>query len=139
MMGATVSYRTEFESSYLQNCQLHSHRYRVEVTVDGPQRHENKGKVIEFSHLAQYVNQICYGGYFLYGTDILPMERLVIDALKAADVHVWGLPFSLSVENFCIDIADRLQILLNKFEPGVRVLEVKLRETSDSFATWTVS
>lgn len=137
-MGATVSYRTEFEASYLQNCELHSHRYRVEVTVDGPQRHENKGKVIEFKHLADYVNQVCYDGYFLYGTDVLPAERPVIDALNNAKVKTWPCSFPLSVENFCIDIADRLQLLLNRFDPGVRVLEVKLRETNDSFATWTV-
>lgn len=138
-MKATVTYRTEFEASYLQNSELHSHRYRVEVTVDGPQRHQDKGKVIEFKHLAQYVNQVVYDKYFLYGTDILPAERAVIDALKEAGVRCWPCTFPLSVENFCIDIADRLQIFLNKFEPGVRVSEVKLRETNDSFATWTVS
>ena len=96
-MGATVSYRTEFESSYLQNFELHSHRYRVEVTVDGPQRHQNKGKVIEFSHLAQYVNEVVYDKYFIYGTDILPDERPVVDALKAANVKCWPCAFSLSV------------------------------------------
>lgn len=138
-MAATVSYRTEFEASYLQNCELHSHRYRIEVTVSGPQRQEDKGKVIEFSHLAMYVKQVIYDKSFIFGTDVLPEERPVIDALRAAGVKCWPCTFSLSVENFCTDIADRLQIIFNNFEPGVFVQEVKLRETNDSYATWVAS
>ena len=136
-MSATVSYRTEFECSYLQNLELHSHRYRIEVTVDGEQRSEDRGKIIEFSLLARMVKQIVFDGFFLFGTDVLPDERVVIDAMRQVGVKTWPCAYPLSVENFCSDIASRLQILLNIEATGVSVKEIKLRETNDSFATWT--
>lgn len=136
-MSATVSYRTEFESSYFQNLELHSHRYRVEVTVTGPQRQEDRGKVIEFKRLAHYVSEVVYDKSFLIGTDSLPEERFVVDAMREIGVKYTGFSFPLSVENFCIDIANKLQKLFDRYEPGVQIYEVKLRETNDSYATWT--
>lgn len=136
-MAATVSYRTEFECSYFQNLELHSHRYRIEVTVDGEQRRENNGKIIEFKYLAQLVNQVVFDKFFVFGTDVLPDERKVIDVMRSVGIKTWGCAYPLSVENFCKDIADRLQIVLTQSFPGVSVLEIKLRETNDSFATWS--
>ena len=47
-MNSTVSFRTEFESCYVQNEELHAHRYRIEVTVDGPQRYVDFGQIIDY-------------------------------------------------------------------------------------------
>lgn len=137
-MSATVSYRTEFECSYIQEMELHSHRYRLEVTVDGPQRLEDFGRVIDFKTLARYVRQVTYDKCFLYSSNSSDLVRRVMEAVEACEVPVKSFVSDLSVEYFCSDIAQNLQGLLNKHEPGVRVIEVKLRETNDSFATWNV-
>lgn len=137
-MIATVSYRTEFESSYLQTNELHSHRYRLEVTVDGPQRFEDHGRVIEFKQLAQYVKQISYDKQYLFGLNQTDNERSVMEAMRLAGVNIHLFTKELSVEMFAADIAERLQLILNTACPGVRVVEVKLRETNDSFATWHI-
>ncbi len=138
MMSTTVSYRTEFESSYIQECELHSHRYRLEVTVDGPQRLKDHGRVIEFKDLARLVNQVTFDKMFLYSTKQSAQEKKVMEAINALGIPVYAFTCELSVESFCFKIARNLQSLLDEFEPGVRVIEVKLRETNDSFATWSI-
>ena len=97
-MNSTVSYRTEFESCYVQDEELHAHRYRIEVTVDGPQRYVDFGQMI----MRILKEQISHGAWFGRSINVRSMQ-----------VH-------------------------GDHEPGVRVIEVKLRETNDSFATWSI-
>lgn len=138
-MACTVSYRVEFESSYLLEGELHSHRYRLEVTVDGPQRLYDHGAVIDFKTLANHVKHVYYDKQFIYGNHQTNEELGVVNLLHQIGVSVYHIDNSLSVENFCIDIATRLQARLDQYDPGVRLIEVKLRETNDSFASWTRS
>lgn len=137
-MNSTVSYRYEFESCYVQNSELNAHRYRVEVTVDGPQRYVDHGQIIDYRVLANYVKEVCPNNIFLIGTDSTDDEFKVADALKKCGVPISYRSHRLTIENFCESIATELQDILNRHEPGVRVTEVKLRETNDSFATWTL-
>ena len=138
-MRCTVSYRVEFESSYLLESELHSHRYRLEVTVDGPQRLNDHGAVIDFKTLANHVKSVYYDKQFIYGNSQTAEELCVVDLLRRIGVPLHYIDDSLSVENFCIDIATRLQARLDQYDPGVRLIDVKLRETNDSFASWTRS
>lgn len=137
-MNATVSYRCEFESCYVQNSQLNAHRYRLEVTVDSPQRYFDHGLIIDYRTLAQYVKAVCPDNHFLIGTDSTEAEVALADSMRLCGVAVSDRPHKLSIESFCESLADELQDTLNRHEPGVRVIEVKLRETNDSFATWTI-
>ena len=137
-MNATVSYRCEFESCYVQFGELHAHRYRIEVTVDGPQRYQDFGQVIDYRDLARYVKEICPNGQFLVGTDSTKSEQHVADSLEACGVPISHRSHRLSIESLCESLSNELQDILNRHEPGVRVTEVKLRETNDSFATWSI-
>lgn len=137
-MSTTVSYRTEFESCYIQRGELHAHRYRLEVTVDGPQRLEDYGRVIDFQKLASFVNRIKFDKTYLYSTHQTFQEKTLTDAMKGLEIPVLAFPGELSVEAFCAKIAEDLQDVLDQHTPGVRVIEVKLRETNDSFATWSI-
>ena len=137
-MSATVSYRYEFEGAYVQNKQLNAHRYRIEVTVDGPQRYIDTKQIIDYRTLAQYVKAACPQDQFYIGSDSTPEEFELSEAMKKCGVGVSYRSHPLTIESFCESIANELQDTLNRHEPGVRVIEVKLRETNDSFATWTL-
>ena len=137
-MSATVSYKCEFEAGYVQNSQFHAHRYRVEVTVDGPERYKNQGQVIDYHVLAKFVKEICPDKCFLIGTDAVQEEIAVAECLKTCGVSINYRPHRLTIESFCESLACELQDLLNRHEPCVRVIEVRLRETADSAATWNL-
>ena len=137
-MNSTVSYRTEFESCYVQDEELHAHRYRIEVTVDGPQRYVDFGQIIDYKLLGKYVREVCPAGNFLIGSDSTVEECAVADALKACGISISYRSHKLTIESLCESLADELQDILHRHEPGVRVIEVKLRETNDSFATWSI-
>lgn len=137
-MSATVSYRYEFEAAYVQNKQLNAHRYRIEVTVDGPQRYQDYKQIIDYRTLAEYVRSVCPSDHFLLGFDSTMSENELAECMKRCGVKVSVRSHPLTIESFCESIANELQDILNRHEPGVRVIEVKLRETNDSFATWTL-
>lgn len=137
-MNAIVSYRCEFESCYIQNSELHAHRYKLEVSVDSPERYKNYGKVIDYKVLAKHVRSICPDGSFLIGSDSTDQEKLVAECIKTCGVNVTYRPHVLTIESLCESLACELQDILNRHEPCVRVIEVKLRETNDSFATWQI-
>ena len=135
-MSATISYRCEFESCYVQNSELHAHRYKLEVTVDGPELYKNTGQIIDYKILAKHVKSVCPEGAFLLGSDSLPEEQAVAVCLKVCHVPVMERPHKLTIESLCESLSCELQDVLNRHAPGVRVIEVKLRETNDSYATW---
>ena len=135
-MSATVSYRYEFEAAYVQNQQLNAHRYRIEVTVDGPQRYADHQQIIDYRTLAEYVRSVCPRDQFLVGSDSSTSEIELAECMRKCGVSVSSRPHPLTIESFCESVATELQDVLNRHEPGVRVIEVKLRETNDSFATW---
>lgn len=137
-MSATLSYRTEFESCYIQDSELHAHRYKIEVTVDGERRYHTTGQIIDYKELATYVKSICPDKTFLTGMDSTPSEQAVAVCMKACSVPVMERPHQLTIESFCESLARELQDLLDRHAFGVRVVEVKLRETNDSYATWIV-
>ena len=58
--------------------------------------------------------------------------------MKAYGIGVWLFDEPISVELLCTSIRDRVQCILDAEQPGVRVIEVKLRETTESFATWSL-
>lgn len=135
-MSATVSYRTEFEAAYIEKRKLHAHRYRIEVTVDGPQRYEDSERIIDYNKLAKYVKQVVPDGKWLLSGEYTPEEFEVSKAMVHCKIPISTLPYPTSIERMCQGLADELQDLLNRHEPRVRVIELKLRETNDSFATW---
>lgn len=137
-MPSTVSYKTEFEAAYIQDEELHAHRYRFEVTVCGPQRSEDHGFVIDYRTLGKYVNHISLQGCFLASESSENSSIAVIANLieqTGVTVH-WFVP-KISIEMLCEYLATKLQQLLDRNEPGIRVIEAKLRETNDAFATYT--
>ena len=137
-MAATVSYRCEFEACYVQNSELHAHRYKIEVTVGSVTNYAATGQIIDYRVLAGFVKSICPDQQFLLGKDATPEETAVGMCLKACGVSVMHRSHTLSIESFCESLAAELQDILDRHEYGVQVIELKLRETNDSYATWSI-
>lgn len=137
MKNTTLSYRTEFEAAYVQGTELHAHRYKIEVTIGGPQHLADHGKILDYKILAAYVNSVCPHNTYLVSESATDAENEIAAVLRKLNVDVLTCPYPLSIEYMCEGIASELQDILYRHEPGLVVLEVKLRETNDSYATWT--
>ena len=146
----TVTQRSDFECSYLMKSVeseytvtnryvLNSHHYRVEVTVSSISdfNQENDDKcIITFEKLKSIVDSCLPDGCFIYSVDddSDEMKNLRRD-LRIMGVKVTELYcLSVSAENLADSIARRIEDKL--FKEDVQLLEVKLRENSDSVVTW---
>ena len=103
-----------FLPNYHGKCEnMHGHTYRLQVTVDGPV--DEDGLVIDFVLLKKVVKE-----KVLEKLD----HKLINDIIKIA-----------SAENTAIWIWDRLA-KVSEFPKDVRLHEVKLWETPNSFVTY---
>lgn len=132
-----ITQKREFECCYISETGLNAHRYRIDVTVSGNQRYVDTGQVISFEQLSEYIRMAVPDKYWVYGEasslDILN----VVAAIKTCKIPTWSLPVvSVSCEKLCERIASKLQLMLDQFEPGVIVEQVKLVENSTSYALW---
>lgn len=135
MRSMEVTRRVEFECCYIYNNQIEAHRCKLEVTVEGPQRFEDFGTVISFESLRRYILSVVPDKTFLCDAND-PASKHVGDAFIDAGCRVLVCEFSISAENLCTYIAEKLQHLLNIGEPGIQIVELKLRENNDSYVSW---
>lgn len=141
--NSTVSQRVEFSCSYLvkntgkYGYTLQGCRYLVEATVKNS-INEDSPVVIEFKQLKAHLSAAVPDNAFLfYHGDSLAQH--IAAELDPLGVSVKAYSTTVSAEIICETIAMRLQSLLDTYDPGVLVVEVKLRENSDSFATYRPS
>lgn len=136
----TVSQRIEFDCSYLVKSidsaqySLQGCRYLVEATVRNKYATES-GVVIEFRKLRSYLSACVPDHTFLYHHSSSVASQ-VASTLSQIGVLVKSYAVPICAENICENIAFQLQALLDEYSPGVIVVEVKLRENSDSVATY---
>lgn len=142
-----ITQRADFECSYIlplfNRYELHSHRYRIEVTVEGPQRLEDFGMVLEFDRFKSILNTILPNRSFIYQAgeigDCFDVHlNRVVSELNRLNIRLYSVPMAPTVENLCSHFASELQSVLDSQEPGVRVVNLKLRESTDSFASWSI-
>lgn len=145
MSNTLVSQRDEFECAYIMSIGdsppiLHAHHYRVEVAVSGNQRLIDHGIVIEFDKFKHYLRSVLPNNAFLYDStsEYNDAGRTIATELLNLGIQTVACPFIPSAENLAGYIARELQSILNRAAPGVTVVEVKLRETANSFATWSI-
>lgn len=125
-----------FSCCYLVGTELHSYRYRVHATVECPQRFQDIGYVLEFTEFKNYLKLSVPDKSFLWSNrNIVSME--IAKVMDENSVKNRACNYDISAEKLCEDIATKLQEILDFNEPGVRVTEIKLYETSESCAIWS--
>jgi len=130
-----VTKRIEFECCYVYKGDIHAHRYKLEVTVQGPQRYSDQGVVLSFDELSNYMKQAVPDKAFIYW--IKDAAGVYISkAFNEYNYKTLGCDFPISAENICAFLAANLQDTLNVREPGILIVELKLREDNNSFVSW---
>ncbi len=134
-MNMEVTKRAEFSCCYIQDKQIEAHHCKVEVTVEGPQRFEDFGRVITYENLQNYLRGIIPNRAFLYcKRDYNSIH--VADAFNTVGCKTVEYNFDISAENLCRHLAETLQDVFDELEPGISILEFKLREDNNSFVSW---
>ena len=134
-MNLDVTTRTTFSAAYVRDGMLNAYQYKLEATVECPQRAEDDKMIIEFSRLQKYMKQASFDNTFLYSAgDSFGAD--IARAMNRSGVQSKEVEYPLCAEAICNNIAVLLQGLLNLKEPGVILKELKLRETNDSYVSW---
>ena len=130
-----VTKRIEFTCCYIYDHQIEAHQCKLEVTVDGPQRFDDFGRVISYESLAGFMKSIVPDKSFLYSTFDLDSSN-VADAFKCAGCNIVPFDFVISAENLCRYFATSLQEMFDLHEPGIRIIDMKFREDNNSYVSW---
>lgn len=117
---------------------LHGHTYKIEVTIQGEQKQEEFGMVMDFTHLKNIIKDVIPDHKFVCSNSF-DGDALEYDIVNVLDKH--GLeyemyPFMTTAENmvqyFAHEIEKRIQAMDGYSK--VEVVEVKLWETTNSYA-----
>lgn len=139
-----VTKEVEFETAHLLpgyngGCvNLHGHSYKIQVTVEGPQRDDYFGMVMDFKDLKKAINEIVPDHRFVYGEGDQISEEIVA-VLDKYELKYVKYPFLTTAENMVSYYAELIDSYI-KNELGyndINVVYVKLWETSTSFAEWS--
>lgn len=137
----TVSYKAAFESGYFQDSTLHCHRYTIEVTVSPLQnkKHSNCDiKILDYRTLGKVVKNVVPDGCWLVGSDNTSLQRTIAQAIKDNEGRVMVYDCVLNLESLCRLFANEIQCELDEMGASVNVIRVKLYETANAFATWSL-
>lgn len=140
-----VTQRDEFECAYLMSVDdnlpiLHAHHYRVEVTVSRNDNSVGHDVIIDFDRLRHYIRRVLPDKAFLYnGSEVgSSAENSIATEFKRFGIAVQSYLFTPSAENLAQHFATKLQSIFDFEHLGIQVVEVKLRETANSYATWSI-
>lgn len=134
-----VTQRIEFECAYFCEGEFNSHRYKLEATVEGPERFEEAGIVLSFADFKSYLRSVCPRNGFIVNTlaDASEIEKVVKKVWTDYKMKLYEVKFSVCAETLCMYIANKLQETLATHEPKVKLVDLKLRETQDSYVSWS--
>lgn len=139
-----VTRHEEFETAHLLPgydgpCgNLHGHSYKIEVTLEGPQ---NKpfDMVMDFKDLKKAIKEIVPDHRFVFnGANPSEVEKDLVAVLDKYGLKYVAYPFDTTAENMVGYFAEMIEsYIINELGiKDVKVVEVKLWETSNSYATW---
>lgn len=134
-----VTRHVEFEAAHLLDdypgacANLHGHSYKLEVSISG-QRDNKFGFVMDFKDLNTMLKEIVPDHAYIYNTNSASdIELNIANMLISNGNRVWAIPCTASAENMSEILANDIQAQLPE---GLKVVKLKLWETTNSFATW---
>lgn len=142
----TVTRHAEFEAAHLLPeypgacTNLHGHSYKIEVTVTCAEQ-ETWGMVLDFKLLDLIIKKVIPDHKYLYNeNNPSSVEKDLVAVLDKHYKAIQGFPFDTSAENMSKWFFEKIQEEIdgedNLKERNVKVLRVKLWETTNSFATY---
>jgi 6-pyruvoyltetrahydropterin/6-carboxytetrahydropterin synthase len=145
-----VTRHEEFEAAHILTgydggCgNLHGHSYKIEVTFEGQQDASNYGFVADFNILKQIIKDVLPDHKMMFDNSNLGIntpEDGIINVLDAFNLSYVVYQFAPSAENLVAYFAEEIQHRISKCPEleNIRVVEVKLWETTNSYATWKLN
>lgn len=144
-----VTRHCEFEAAHMLSgydggCgSLHGHSYKLELTISCPEDVRNRrrfGFVLDFKHLDNLIKNNIPDHMFMYNKNspTTSVEYQIATLLKNNNLRVWEFDNAPSAENMCKELAINFQRIFdeNYLDLKLNVVELKLWETANSFATW---
>ena len=135
-----VTREEEFEAAHLLpgyngGCKnLHGHSYRIKVTVEGP-RNKGWGMVLDFKQLKKIIKKVVPDHKFLaYVEDEIAMQ--IVSILYQNNMDYVLFDFDTTAENMVVYFAAKIQDELDQLYDDVKVVKIRLWETTNSEATW---
>lgn len=107
--------------------------YTVDATVVSTHPSEAGGRILEFAHLKQYMQEVVPDNKFIVDQSV---PQPFVKVLTDIGVSVQFVNFEICAENLCAWIADMLKGRLYLNEVSVDVTEVVLNENGTSTARW---
>ena len=150
-MSRRVTRHVEFETAHLLEgyngrcSRLHGHSYALEITVCGEatksdavayRNSQEFGFCMDFKALDQILNDVVPDHLFVANEqNLVPgkLENDIVEVLKKHNCAYELMPCAPSAENMVDWIVRNVQDRLPK---GLAVVEAKLWETADSYASW---
>ena len=143
----SVTQKCEFECMYFflddrgYVC-LNPRRYRLEVTVDSPDRSHQNGYVLAFADLHRYMVKCVPHDAFVYNTTPTTLTKINQEFKKIitpTPIKIFEMDQPVCAETLLTAIIQRLQTMLNSSEPGVVITDAKLYENSNSYVSYKAS
>lgn len=143
MSKIRITRHEEFEVAHLlpgheKGCgRLHGHTYKIEVTVEGPQT-EPWGMVMDFGDLKKAIKENVPDHMFVHSVVEDTVSDDIADVLDKHNIEHKPVPYMTTAENMVGYYAQAIDDYI-KNELGyksVDVVEVRLWETTNSYATW---
>ena len=118
---------------------LHGHTYKIEVTVEGPQNSNYFDMVMDFSNLKQAIKANVPDHRFIYKIGDKIGEEIA-EVLSKNNIEYVGYSFQTTAENMVSWFARTINFYIqhDQHNEDVEVVEVKLWETTNSYATWRI-
>lgn len=151
MSRICVTRHIEFEAAHMLTgyngpCgSLHGHSYKLEVTITCPEsiRTQNDfGFVTDFKDLNKILKENVPDHYFMYNKNAAEgsVELTIANLLKVNGLNTWEFDGYPSAENMARELALNFQKILDDTYSSMqmKVTTLKLWETTDSHATWTL-
>lgn len=151
MSRICVTRHIEFEAAHMLTgyngpCgSLHGHSYKLEVTITCPEsiRTQNDfGFVTDFKNLNKILKENVPDHYFMYNKNATEgsVELTIANLLKVNGLNTWEFDGYPSAENMARELALNFQKILDDTYSSMqmKVTTLKLWETTDSHATWTL-
>lgn len=144
-MNAQVTYKTQFECSYVlvdnntskTTYSLNSHRYQLEVTVTTmvDSATNTPVRVIDFETLKRLVDDIVPNNYWLYDNKFEQDSKssMLLLCLENLNIKTQKYQFELSCETLAKHFYNLLQESCNKYK--VEVSSITLRENNNMCST----
>lgn len=146
-----VTRHIEFEAAHMLlgydgGCgSIHGHSYAIELTITCPEsiRSNNAfGFVTDFKNLNKILKDNVPDHMFMYNKNAPKdsVEYQVATVLKTNNLRVWEFNDYPSAENMSKELATNFQTIFDTKYPElhIKVVELKLWETTNSHATWKV-